>query len=752
MSEFVNVGKRVPKKDVLPKITGTAQYIQDLKLPGMLHGAILRSGVSRARIRSIDTSEAEAAPGVRRVLTGADCDGVVFGFGKDNTPLKKDMVRCHFDEVACVVADSEEQARAALKLIDVEYEELPGVFTAADALAEGAPVLHEGRRNLFTKYDYKHGDLEAGFAASDEIVELDIRLSQHSPGQMSTSGCLAALDHEGRLTVYTPNQVPFLMAKDFSDAFRIHGSKIRIIQPTIGGSFGKGLDTHTLDVITVLAALKTGRPVRIVNNRQEELRVCTTRQPSWVKARMGCTRDGRIQAVDVDYLCDIGAYVSWGVGTPVVKLETIAALYRIPNARMLARMVYTNNPYSGAIRGYGNPQSTFIIESLLDELADRLGIDKLQIRLLNANDPDTTTPQGLKYSSCGQKECLERAAELIGWGQERPAHRAVGIASVMNVGGGARIYRSDGCGAIVRIDDFGKVSLITGTTEIGQGSETAMAIIVAEELGVRHEDVSVINTDTDVKPWDVGCHASRTTFIGGNAALLAARQAKGKLFAFAAELLGCEADELDARDRQIFVKSEPDRKVDVATCARKLHFRPGGNVVVGEAFYDPPNEMMDKRFFGNISVTYGFGAQAVELEVDPDTGETTILRLVAVHDCGRVINRTAAEGQIEGGAAMGVGYGLTEELLLDRGRLVNQTFLDYRMPTTLEIPKIEVEFVETVDPHGPFGAKGIGEMGLVPTAAAIANGIKAATGVRMTRIPMTRERVYRALHDMPYME
>lgn len=752
MSDFVNVGKRVTKKDALPKVTGTAKYIQDLQQPGMLHGAIKRSGISRARIVSIDTSVAEAAPGVRRVLTGADCEEIVFGFGKDNTPLKKDQVRCHFDEVACVVADTEMQARAALPLIDIEYEELPGVFSAADALAEGAPVLHEGRRNLFTKYDYKHGDIDAGFADSDEIVEMDIRLSQHSPGQMSTSGCLAAVDHEGRLTVWTPNQVPFLMAKDFADAFKIHGSKVRIIQPTIGGSFGKGLDTHTLDVITALAAMKTGRPVKIINDRQEELRVCTTRQPSRVKARMGCTKDGKILAVDVDYLCDLGAYVSWGVGTPVVKLETIGGLYRIPNARMIARMVYTNNPYSGAIRGYGNPQSTFILESLVDELAERIGMDKLKIRLLNANDPDTVTPQGLKYSSCGQKQCLERAAEMIGWGQPRPANRGVGIAAVMNVGGGARIYRSDGCGAIVRVDDFGKISLITGTTEIGQGSETAMAIIVAEELGVRHDDVSVINTDTDVKPWDVGCHASRTTFIGGNAALLAARQAKGKLLAFAAELLDCAPEELDARDRQIFVKAEPERTIALATCARKLHFRPGGNVVVGEAFYDPPNEMLDKRFFGNISVTYGFGAQAVEVEVDPDTGETRILRLVAVHDCGRVINRTAAEGQIEGGMVMGVGYGLTEELILDEGRLVNQTFLDYRMPTTLEVPDVEVEFIETVDPHGPFGAKGIGEMGLVPTAPAIANAIKAAAGVRMTRIPMTRERVYRALHDKNYME
>jgi CO/xanthine dehydrogenase Mo-binding subunit len=742
---FVNVGKPTVKKDVLPKAMGAAKYLQDLSQPLMLHGAILRSGISRAKIVSIDTSKALAAPGVRAVLTGADSADVIFGFGKDNSPLKKDLVRCHFDEVAAVAADTEEQARAACKLIEVQYEELPGVFTAADSLAEGAPVLHEGRRNLFTKYDYEHGNVEEGFAACDEVIEMDIQLPRHSPGQMAPSGCMAAWDHEGRLTVWTPNQVPFLMAKDFADAFKIPGSKVRVIQPTIGGSFGKGLDTHTLDMITVLLARETGRPVKITNTRQEELRVCTTRQPSVVKSRMGVTRQGKILAVEVDYLCDIGAYVSWGVGTPVVKLETIASLYRIPNAKMRARMVYTNNPYSGAIRGYGNPQSTFILESMLDELAERLGMDKVAIRLLNANDPDTETPQGLKISSCGHKDCLSKAAEAIGWGRELPPNHGIGIASTINVGGGARIYRSDGCGSIVKVDDFGKVTLISGTTEIGQGSETAMALIVAEELGVLHEDVSVINTDTDVKPWDVGCHASRTTFIGGNSALLAAREAKTKILDFAAGLLEAPAEELDIRDRMVFVKADPDKAVPISTCVRKMHFRPGGSGVVGEAFYDPPNQMMDRRYYGNISVTYGFGAQAAEVKVDPDTGEITVIKLVAVHDAGQVINPLAATGQIEGGAAMGLGYGLTEELLLDHGKLLNTTFLDYRMPTTLEMPETEVHFVDTYDPQGPFGAKGIGEMGLVPTMSALANAVKQAAGVRMTRLPMTRERVYRAM-------
>jgi xanthine dehydrogenase molybdenum-binding subunit len=276
-----------------------------------------------------------------------------------------------------------------------------------------------------------------------------------------------------------------------------------------------------------------------------------------------------------------------------------------------------------------------------------------------------------------------------------------------------------------------------------------MALIVAEELGVRVEDVSVINSDTDVKPWDVGCHASRTTFIGGNSALLAARQAKTKILAFAAELLGVAPDELDIRDRVVFVRDDPERRESISTVVRKCHFRPGGDGIVGEAFYDPPNKMLDRNYFGNISVTYGFGAQAAEVDVDPDTGEVTILRLVAVHDAGRVINPLAAEGQIEGGAAMGIGYGLTEELQLRRGELLNASFLDYRLPTMLEVPTVEVEFIETEDPHGPFGAKGIGEMGLVPTAAALANAVKDATGVRLTRIPMTRERVYRALRGMP---
>ena len=756
------VGQRVPKLDAPEKVSGRATYVHDVRLPGMLHGRILYSEHAHARILHVDVSRAERLPGVHAVLTGADNPPTRFGYGKDNTPLKGEVVRSLRDEVAAVAAVDPDVAEEALSLIRVDYEALPAVFDPAAALEPGAPRIHAEREsNLFQTYRYHHGDVAAGEAESDVVVGAEFDLPYVTHAALETTAAVAWFDGRGRLTLYTPTQIPFLLQRDLAEALGLRGSQIRILQTSVGGAFGRGLDIYPFEPIAALLAHKSRRPVRLAFSRHEEFIAGPVRQPAHVRVRAGARRDGRLTFRVVHALLDIGAYVSWGAVTPLVMLETTASLYRVPHVDFAADCVYTNNPLTGAVRGYGNPQSTFFVETVMDRLAEAAGIDPIEFRLQNANLPGEETPQGLRITSCGLRECLEAVARPVGrtravpataradpleWSASSPhLRRGVGFAATLNVGGGARIYRSDGCGATVKVDDFGGVSLVTGSTEIGQGSETVLAQIVAEVLGTSIERVTVHNSDSDVKPWDVGVHASRTTFIAGKAAYLAALDARRQLFETASVLLACRPEDLEARDGSV-VDRATGGSVDLGKVARARHFREAGSIVLGEGWYDPPTQLVDKETHkGNISAAYGFGAQRAEVEVDVETGRVRVLRLVCANDVGRAINPMAVEGQIEGGAHMGLGYALTEELLLHEGRVVNPDFLDYRLFTAADMPVIETVIIETLDPEGPFGAKGVGEMGGTPTAAAIANAIYDAVGVRLTRLPMTPERVLAAL-------
>ncbi len=771
------IGQRLPKLDAPDKATGRTVYGHDVRLPGMLHGRILYSRYPHARILSVDVSRALKLSGVKAVITAADNPPTKFGYGKDNTPLKGEVVRSLRDEVAAVAAVEADIAAEALDLIQVEYAPLPAVFDAESALREGAPLIHAERgTNRFTSYNYSHGDLAEGERESDVILEADYELPYVVHAAMETSVVVASFDHHGHLTLYSTTQIPFLLQRDLAEALGLEGSDIRIIQTAIGGAFGRGLDIYPFEPLAAMLARKAGKPVRVSFSRHEEFMAAPVRQPARVHVRAGAGRNGLVTFRDVRALLDIGAYVSWGSVTPLVMMETTASLYRVPHVRFVSDCVYTNNPITGAVRGYGNPQSTFFIETMMDRLAVALNLDPVDFRLRNANVPNEETPQGLKITSCGLKECLEAVAARADVGSQksevrsqksevrnqksevrnptsdlRPPSsnikRGIGFASTLNVGGGARIYRSDGCGATVKVDDFGHVSLITGSTEIGQGSETVLAQIVAEVLGVKVEEVTVLNSDTDVKPWDVGVHASRTTFIAGNAAHIAALEARRQIFETAAEMLMVNADELVARGGHVAVGNN-GRSIDLAKVARARHFREGGQLIIGEGWYDPPTKLVDKDTYkGNISATYGFGTQMAEVEVDTETGKVRVLRLVCANDVGRAINPMAVEGQIEGGAQMGLGYALTEELLVKEGRVLNPDFLDYRLFTSADMPQLETIIIETDDPQGPFGAKGVGEMGGTPTAAAIANAIYDAVGVRLTQVPMTPERVLKALDE-----
>ncbi|MEK9162571.1 MAG: xanthine dehydrogenase family protein molybdopterin-binding subunit [Chloroflexota bacterium] len=763
------IGQRIPKLDAPDKATGRTVYGHDVKLPGMLHGRILYSQYASAKIKRVDVSRALKLPGVKAILTAADNPPTKFGYGKDNTPIKGDVVRSFRDEVAAVAAVDADTAAEALDLIEIEYEPLTPLFDVRQAMKDSAPLIHPERKsNLFQKYKYSHGDIVEGERESDVVVEADFELPYVAHAAMETSVVIASFDHRDHLTLYSTTQIPFLLQRDLAEALGIEGNDIRIIQTAIGGAFGRGLDIYPYEPIAALLARKAGKPVRISFSRHEEFLAAPMRQPALIHARAGAKRDGKITFRDAYALLDVGAYISWGSVTPLVMMETTASLYRVPHVKFEADCVYTNNLITGAVRGYGNPQSTFYTETLMERLAVALNMDPVDFRLRNANVPNEETPQGLIITSCGLKECIEAVAARADVGSQRSEvgsqkdsrisnqkseinnqklKRGIGFASTLNVGGGARIYKSDGCGATVKVDDFGHVSLITGSTEIGQGSETILAQIVAEVLGVKVEDINVLNSDTDVKPWDVGVHASRTTFIAGNAAHIAAMDARKQLFETASELLKAEPESLVTRDGKIFV-NDSDRSADLAKVARSRHYREGGKVILGEGWYDPPTKMVDKDTYkGNISATYGFGTQMAEVEVDTETGKVRVLRLVCANDVGRAINPMAVEGQIEGGAQMGLGYALTEELIVKEGRVMNPDFLDYRLFTSADMPQIESIIIETDDPQGPFGAKGVGEMGGTPTAAAIANAIHDATGVWLTQLPMTPERVLRALEE-----
>ncbi|MBI3913942.1 MAG: xanthine dehydrogenase family protein [Chloroflexi bacterium] len=750
------IGQRVPKMDAMDKATGRIEYGHDVRLPGMLVGKILYANVPHARIVSIDTSRAKKIAGVKAVLTAQDTPRIKFGFGKDNLPLK-DKVLSRRDEVAAVAAVDEDAAYEALALIRVEYEPLLPVFDAFDALEPGAPRVHESRpSNLFDQYDYAHGDGARGLDTADVVVEDEFEIGWATYAALEPTTCMAQWDTQGRLTIWSPTQIPFLLQRDLSEALGISGRDVRVLQPAIGGSFGRGLDVYPIEPICALLAKAAQRPVRIIFSRDEEFLAVATRQPVKARVRSGAKRDGTLWARDFHLTLDAGPYISWGALEPLVMMEAVASLYRVPHARFVADVVYTNNLVSGAVRGYGNPQGTFFVESSMEHLARELGMDSVEFRLKNANRPNEETPQGLKITSCGLRECLMEAAERIGWGNptsnfQLPTsklRRGIGIAATLNVGGGARIYKSDGCGATVKVDDFGRVTLVTGSTEIGQGSETALAQITAEALGVRVEDVSVVNNDTNIKPWDVGTHASRTTFIAGKAVWIAAKKVQAQILEKAGEMLGAPVESLEMRDRMIRAKNDAAKAIAYDRVVRAMHYREGGVVLSADGWYDPPTQIVNKETWkGNISAAYGFGAQAAEVEVDLETGKVRVLKIVAAHDVGKAINPMAVEGQIEGGVTMGLGFALSEALQVQDGRILNPTLLDYRVPTALDVPKIETVIVETHDPEGPFGAKGVGEQPVNPTAAAIANAVFDAIGVRVTSLPLTGEKILRALKE-----
>jgi CO/xanthine dehydrogenase Mo-binding subunit len=789
-TDFSYIGKEIFRPEAPDKAAGKALYIHDLQRPGMLYGKIKFSDHAHAKILHIDTSKAEKLPGVKAVITAYNTPEVRIGFLRDNFALKKGKVRQFRDEVAAVAAIDPGIAAEAVDLIKVEYEPLPGVFSPGEAAKEGAPLVHETdpqgqpRENnkVPLRFFHESGDLEAGKKKARYVVEGEYSTQWVQQTCMGTAGCIAEFDMNSNLTIWAKTQIPFLAQRDFNDALSamgLQGKNSRVIVPALGGGFGTGLDTHAYEYIAILLALRTGRPVKIVYTRDEEFANLSPRQSSQTKIFQGCDENGKLIFRHVEVVQDNGAYTSWGATYPSVMMLPATSLYKVNNVYFNADLYYTNNTYSQAMRGYGNPELTWALENNIDELAEKAGIDPFEFRMINCNEPGEITPMELKVSTCGLKECLETVAEKLDWKNSRSQGkcRGVGMASLFHVGGGGRIYRSDGSGLILKLDDFGNVYAYYGGVEMGQGLHSVLSLGIAESLGVRPEKVFINQTDTSTCPWDVGTHASRGTFMACNAAIKAAKNLREKIFSYAEELFpegvarnlkkyqkknpdyqppdfdiekAATRDRFDLKDGYVFLKDAPKEPwlcMELGSLLRAIHFRNQGTMLGTQVFYDPPNELPDwNKGKGNISATYAYGTQGVEVEVDTETGEVKILRMVAAHDVGKVLNPQALKGQMYGALAQGIGYALYEEVRSQEGRIMNPNFRDYKIPTIHEMDfPIDLEFVETNDSFGPFGAKGVGEPGLVPTAPAIANAIYNAVGIRIRDLPITPEKVLEAL-------
>ena len=752
------IGQRVKKPDAPDKATGKTRYINDMVLPQMLIGKVLFAGRPHARIVRLDTAAAEKLPGVHAVLTGKDAAGLKFGFVRDNVALK-DKVRCEHDEIAAVAAETEEIALRAIELIEVEYEDLPGVFTPEDGAREGAPLIHEnfpGNKSLY--FEFKHGDLAEAEAASDIIVDNVFRPHHVTHCCMGTSCAIADFDHNGKLTIWTQTQYPYNYKMDLAPALGIGPGDIRVIQPPVGGAFGSKLDVYPYEPIAALLAKKTGRPVKVIYSREEEFKASPTRQSAIIHLRTGCTRDGTLTFRTADALLDNGAYTSWGPTIPVIMMRTVSGHYRVPVVDCKAQAIYTNNPYAGSFRGYGNVQTTWATAQQMDMLADLVDMDPLEFHLKNSQKSGEVTPQKSFLRECALAECLETAATASDYSRKRREYAAerdkpgrykkgIGLASSIHNAGGAKIHKSDGIGTILKVDDYARVTVITGASEIGQGIDAVITLIVAEELGVPLEHVTIVNNDSDIAPWDVGVHASRTTFIAGNGTRRAARKARAQILNAAEKMLGEPAEDLDLRDGSVVRERDGTPLIKLERLLRQMHFQAEPELVMVTDYYEPNSEPEGAKHISDHSAAYSHAVHVAEITVDTLTGEIKVDKVTVAQDVGRVINRMGLEAQVEGGIAIGLGYALSEDMRIEKGKLRNACFRDYKLITAPEMPPLDMHFIESNCAEGPYGAKGISELPTIVIAPAIANALYNATGVRIFEPPMSPEKVARAIHE-----
>jgi len=751
--KFSVVGQRVRRPEGYEKVTGDARYVADIVLPGMLIGRILRSPYPHARIVRIDTSKAEKLPGVRAVATAEDTIKQGWGaFFPDQYPLSLGKARYVGEEVAAVAAIDHDIAEEALELIDIEWEELPAVFDPEEAMKEDAPLIHEDKkRNIAITIDVERGDIERAFAESDVIVEDTFESMHQWHCAIETIGSVAEYAPNGKYTIYMNTQTLFNARYRTAAALGVRESNVRIIQSAVGGGFGgKSADDNNAVVAAILAR-KTRKPVKIINSREEEfLAGSRPRVPMKVWAKIGFKKDGRIRAKQIRVVADNGAYCGKAPAITSVAALRHDTCYKYSDVKTQAYLVYTNKIPTGAFRGFGNPSAEWAVEQVIDKGAHELGIDPLEIARMNAAEPGYVSPHGNRVQSCELKQCIDMAEQMLDWKKKRAdrvPNRGLGLACTVHVSGKRHFGDYDGSSATIKVNEDGKALILSGEGETGQGANTVLCQIAAEELGIPLEDVDVSLADTDLTTFCLGAFGSRLTYIAGNAVKDAATKVKQQLFETATEMLEASADDLVCRDGRIFVRGAETRTVTVGDVARARLFRRGGAPIVASGSFDADSVLQDETRYGNESGAYNFGCQAAYVEVDPETGQIKVLHYVAASDCGTVIYPLGAEGQIEGSVAQGLGYALIEGLKIEDGRPLNPNFSDYRLPSMRDMPLLSHKFAESYEPTGPFGAKGLGELGMDPTAAVISNGIFDAVGVRIKTLPITPEKILKAIKE-----
>jgi CO/xanthine dehydrogenase Mo-binding subunit len=732
-------------------VLGRTKYTTDYFFDRMLHVRVLRSDRPHALIKNIETAEAENAPGVLAVLTAKDIPGINdWGFTFPDQPLLVwEKVRFVGDGIALVAAETPEQAEDALRLIRIDYEDLPAVFDPREALKPSAPHIHE-KGNVAFECRVRKGNVTEGFQHCDVVVENEYTTQRQEHAYLEPEAAIGIPEPDGSVTVIAGMQSPFLVQMNVSKVLGASLDKVRVIQAATGGGFG-GKDDIPPELCcrVALVATKTNRTAMLVHSREESIRCHNKRYPYLIKYKSGTSKDGKLQAVEAQLISDTGAYASHGPYVLWRSAVHATGPYVVPNVKVDAMSVYTNNVYSGSFRGFGNPQVQFAAESQIDELAYRLGVDPVEFRLKNVlRDGSYTCTNQLLDHSVGVEECLQETAKMARWKEKKTEYRklmgikkrGIGVA-LMYHGNSTSRGAPDYSAAYVMVNKDGSVRYRTGITEIGQGTHTGHIQIVAEILGVPMDYIHLESVDTSAVPDSGPTHASRGTARGGAAAMVAAFKARQGLNAVASELLRCSPEDVEIRDAVAYSRKNPEKKIPFRELARECYER-GANISHTGYFRAPKNTFDHEKGQGAAYANYSFASHVVEVEVDTETGEVKVLRVTPAYDVGFAINPLLIESQIHGGIAQGLGLALMEQVIVENGVVRNPNLMDYLIPTSMDMPEVEkASLIEKAYKLGPFGAKGVGEPPLIPMPSGIANAIYDAVGVRIRDLPITPERV-----------
>ncbi|MEE8450041.1 MAG: molybdopterin cofactor-binding domain-containing protein [Thermodesulfobacteriota bacterium] len=752
MTKYSVVGKSVPRVDARDKAAGRAKYAVDEDLPGCLVGLVLRSPHPHARIVHIDTGRAERLAGVKAILTARDAPlppPKRSSIEQDKRIFARGRARFVGDELAAVAARDEDTAGEALELIRVEYAQLPAVFTPEDALKPGAPIVPEDGDNIAGSFCLTRGDVDAAFARADHIFQDELETQIQNQCYLEPLSCLASYDVNGRLTIWISSMDPSGVRLCLAQTLGLPEGRVRMIQCNVGGAFGGKITMLPIYPICALLSMKTGRPVKMMNNREEEFIATLPRVPMVIDIKTGFSKDGIFLAKETKVLADNGAYMDKGPRIVIKGTVLPDNVYRVANIRSEGKIVYTNKSAVGAFRGFGTAQLTYALETHLDRVARELGMTPQELRLKNFTRPGDLTAHGWKVGTCGLKECIEEVSQKINFGKIKSHTRGLGVACTAYDCDNRQSADFGGSVAYVKISEEGKVQIISGEADYGQGMRTIFAQMAAEVLGVSMAEVEIPLPDSDYTPFSQGPWALRVTVSGGNAVMLAAEDAKCQLLELAAHMLEANVKDLELAEGKIQVKGSPGKGLSLAEVARYAIFKPSGSAIIGKGVDEPDTNPRDpKTFYGNSSRAYIFGSQVVEVDIDRETGRLKILNISSAHDLGTAINPAAAEGQIEGGIATGLGLGLTEEVLYNQGAVLNPNLVDYKVPTAADMPPIETILVQPYDHKCAFGAKAIGMPGTILPPPALSNAIYDALGVRVNSLPMTPMKILKCLERL----